>query len=77
VLQDLKRTLVSMSKDKKAITILSEPNTDYQTIVSAMDASRSYETTVAASVVDAELFPEISFGDAPDASESMGQEVQQ
>jgi biopolymer transport protein ExbD len=77
VLQDLKLTLVSMSKDKKAITILSEPDTDYQTIVSAMDASRSYETTVAASVVTAELFPEISFGDATDVSESATQEVQQ
>lgn len=66
VLQELKRTLVSMSKDKKGITILSEQNTDYQTIVSAMDAARSYKTTIAASVVDAELFPEISFGDAPE-----------
>jgi len=75
-LQDLKRTLVSMAKDKKAITILSEPNTDYQTIVSAMDASRSYQTTLAASVVDAELFPEISFGDATDAAESVVPEAQ-
>lgn len=66
VLQELKRTLASMSKDKKGITILSEQNTDYQTIVSAMDAARSYKTTIVTSVVDAELFPEISFGDAPE-----------
>jgi len=68
VLQELKHTLVNMSKDKKAITILSETNTDYQTIVTAMDTARSYKATVATSVVDAELFPEIAFGDAPEAA---------
>lgn len=66
VLRELKRTLVDMSKDKKAITILSEVDTDYQTLVSAMDTVRSYETTIATSVVNAELFPEIAFGDAPE-----------
>jgi len=68
ILQELKHTLESMSKNKKAITILSEPATDYQTIVSAMDTARSYKATIATSVVDAELFPEIAFGDAPDAA---------
>jgi len=38
---------------------------NYQTIVSAMDTVRSFKTVVAASVVDGELFPEISLGDAP------------
>jgi len=59
---------VTMSKDKKAITILSEIDTDYQTLVTAMDTSRSYKTTIATSVVDAELFPEIAFGDAPEVT---------
>jgi biopolymer transport protein ExbD len=68
VLQELKHTLVNMSKDKKAITILSETNTDYQTLVTAMDTARSYKTTIATSVVDAELFPEIAFGDAPEVA---------
>lgn len=81
VLQELKRTLAAMSKDKKAVTILSEQDTDYQTIVSAMDAARSYKTTMVASVVDAELFPEISFGDAPETepetNQGSGQESRQ
>ncbi|MGI9286208.1 MAG: ExbD/TolR family protein [Pseudomonadales bacterium] len=53
-------------KEKRDITILSEQDTDYQTIVSLMDASRSFKAVVAGSVVDAELFPEISLGDAPE-----------
>ncbi len=64
-LQKLKRHFVSNSKEKKDILILSEPTTNYQTLVSAMDAVRSYKTVVVADVVDAELFPEISLGDAP------------
>lgn len=50
---------------KKDILILSQPNTDYQTIIRTMDTVRSYKTTVATSVVDAALFPAISLGDAP------------
>lgn len=65
VLQEVKRQLKEKSIEKKTITILSEPDTPYQTIVSAMDTVRSYKTTLVTSVVDAELFPDISFGDAP------------
>lgn len=54
--------------DKKDITILLEPNVDYQALVSAMDTTRSYPAVVAASLVDAELFPEISIGDAPQSA---------
>ncbi len=53
-------------KEKRDITILPEQDTDYQTIVSLMDASRSFKAVVAGSVIDAELFPEISLGDAPE-----------
>ena len=66
VLQEVKRQLHDKSIDKKSITILSEPNTPYQTIVTAMDTVRSFKTTIAASVVNAELFPDIAFGDAPE-----------
>lgn len=66
VLQEVKRQLREKSIDKKSITILSEPNTPYQTIVTAMDTVRSYKTTIATSVVNAELFPDIAFGDAPE-----------
>ena len=65
VLQEMKRQLREKGIENKAITILSEPDTNYQTIISAMDTVRSFKAVVAASVVDAELFPEVSFGDAP------------
>lgn len=65
VLQEVKRQLREKSIEKKSITILSEPETPYQTIVTAMDTVRSYKTTLVASVVDAELFPDVAFGDAP------------
>ncbi len=71
VLQEVKRQLQLRPADmggpleKKNITILSEADTPYQSIVTAMDTVRSYKTTLVTSVVDAELFPDISFGDAP------------
>ena len=68
VLQEVKRQLREKNIENKAITILSEPDTSYQSIISAMDTVRSYKAVVAASVVDAELFPEVSFGDAPVAA---------
>jgi biopolymer transport protein ExbD len=64
VLQEVKRLLQEKGIDKKDILILSQPDTDYQTIVTAMDTVRSFKAVVAASVVDAELFPDISLGDA-------------
>lgn len=65
VLQEVKRRLKDKEIDKRDILILSEQNTDYQTLVTTMDTVRSFEAVVAASVVDAELFPDISLGDAP------------
>ena len=65
VLQEVKRRLRERGVETRAISILSEQDIDYQTIVTAMDTVRSFEALVAASVVDAALFPEISFGDAP------------
>lgn len=73
VLQEVKRQLHERPADmggpleKKNITILSEADTPYQNIVTAMDTVRSYKTTLVTSVVDAELFPDIAFGDAPPA----------
>jgi biopolymer transport protein ExbD len=69
-MQDLKKLLTEKMVEnnlppKKSITILSEPETPYQTLISVVDTVRSYKTVVAASVVDAELFPEVAFGDAP------------
>jgi biopolymer transport protein ExbD len=65
VLQEVKRQLREQGIERQDITILSEPEVDYQTIVHTMDTVRSFKAVVAASVVDAALFPEISFGDAP------------
>lgn len=65
VLQETKRLLENQGVQKKDIYILSEKETDYQTLVSTMDTARSFKAVVAANVVDAQLFPEISLGDAP------------
>lgn len=65
LLQQVKQTLKNQGIDKNDIVILSEPDTPYQTLVSAMDTARSFRAVVAASVVNAELFPVISLGDAP------------
>lgn len=72
VLQETKRLLEDKGIQKKDIYILSEKDTDYQTLVSTMDTARSFKAVVAASVVDAELFPEISLGDAPPPEQSTG-----
>lgn len=64
-LQDLKLTFQQQAIEKNDIVILLEQSVDYQTIVSAMDTVRSFKAVVAANLVDAELFPLISLGDAP------------
>ncbi|GMG88091.1 ExbD/TolR family protein [Biformimicrobium ophioploci] len=66
VLQEVKRQLREKGVDKKDVMLLSEPDTSYQTLVSAMDTVRSYQAVVVTSVVEAELFPEVSLGDAPE-----------
>ena len=47
-----------------AITILSEQQTRYRDLIEAMDSARSYRTQVDGDWVFAELFPNISIGDA-------------
>lgn len=66
ILQEVKRNLEDKGIKKKDIYILSEKNTEYQTLVTTMDTARSFKAVVAAAMVDAELFPEISLGDAPE-----------
>jgi len=65
-LQDLKLTFQQNNIEKNDILLLLAPEVDYQTIVTAMDTVRSFKAVVAANLVDAELFPQISLGDAPD-----------
>ncbi|PCK08154.1 MAG: biopolymer transporter ExbD [Alteromonadaceae bacterium] len=64
-LREIKRTLRLQDVEKKDILILSQQDTDYQTIVRVMDTVRSYKAVQVTSVVEAELFPSISLGDAP------------
>lgn len=64
-LQEVKRQLGKKSKDKRDVLLLLDGDVSYQTLVSTMDTVRSFKTVVAANLVEAELFPEISLGDAP------------
>ncbi len=65
LLKQLKQTLNNKGVDKKAASLLLEKDIPYQVIVALMDTTRSYDEVVVASVVQAELFPQISLGDAP------------
>lgn len=50
---------------KKNATILAEQKTEYNHLVQTMDATRMYITKVDGEFIQAELFPDISIGDAP------------
>lgn len=64
-MQELLRDIKSRFPDKRDIALMVSPATSYQTLVTAMDHIRGYPEVVAASVVRAELFPDIALGDAP------------
>ena len=51
--------------DVIAATILLEPDTPYDVIVQVMDTVRTFPAQQGTAFVQAELFPEISVGDAP------------
>jgi len=51
--------------DKTNATILSEQTTKYNDLVATMDAVRQYAALHEGEIVQAELFPDISIGDAP------------
>ena len=51
--------------DKTDASILLEPDTPYDTLVQVMDRVRVFETGEGLSLVQAELFPDVSIGDAP------------
>jgi biopolymer transport protein ExbD len=51
--------------DKTEATILLEPQTPYDTLVQVMDRTRIVEVNAGLSTVQAELFPDVSIGDAP------------
>ena len=60
----LKRVKASYP-DQLGVTLLLEQNIDYEVLVQVMDAVRSYRIEEPGEFGRAELFPEISIGDAP------------
>jgi biopolymer transport protein ExbD len=62
----------SRYQDKTEATILVEPDTDYDTLVQVMDRTRVLEVNAGLSTVQAELFPDVSIGDAPLADAPAG-----
>ena len=64
LLKDTLKQLKARFPDKTALTILAEQSTRYDDLIQVMDASRSYLTLYEGEQVYAELFPDISIGDA-------------
>ncbi len=60
-LRDIKRKFPS----KIDATLLLEPEIPYEALVGVMDAVRLFTTEKKGEIIKAELFPEISIGDAP------------
>jgi biopolymer transport protein ExbD len=65
-LRQVLRQIKSRVPDKTDLVLEVGPDIDYQTLITAMDTVRSYPAVVAASVVEGELFPDVSLMDAPE-----------
>ncbi|WP_075188376.1 ExbD/TolR family protein [Teredinibacter haidensis] len=59
VLQGVKQQL----PEKRDAVVTADAGVNYQSLISTMQTVKSYQTVVAANLVDVELFPEISLGD--------------
>jgi len=64
-LNETMKQLKTRFPDKTDATVLAEPDTPYQTLVDAMDATRTFAVVSAGSVRYGDLFPNVSLGDAP------------
>ena len=64
-LQTLMQQIKTKFPDKADATVLAEPNTPYDTLVRVMDVVRAGHLAQGDKLVKAELFPNISIGDAP------------
>jgi len=60
----LKQVKIKYPK-KTNITILAQQNSKYDALVNTMDAVRVFNAVEDGEVIEAELFPDISIGDAP------------
>lgn len=66
-LSELLQQVKARFPDKLDATLLLEADTGYETMVQVMDNVRMARVVQSGSVVSAELFPEISIGDAPES----------
>ena len=64
-LTDYLKRVKNKFPDKTDATILLEPDTPYDILVQVMDRTRVFEVSQGLNTVQAELFPDISIGDAP------------
>lgn len=62
-LSEVMQAVKQQMPDKREVTVRLAGDVSYQTLVATMDAVKSYKTVSVASVVEVELFPEISLGD--------------
>ncbi len=65
VLRETLKQIKARLPDKTDATILSQSDTSYETLVNVMDTVRVYPALVEGQTISAELFPDISIGDAP------------
>jgi len=65
MLREVLKQVKARFPDKTNATILSEKNTDYDTLVQVMDSVRMFTAEENGEYFSAELFPDISIGDAP------------
>ena len=66
-LHDTLKQVKARLPDHTAVTILAERATSYDDLIQVMDSARSFRAQVNNEWVFAELFPDISIGDAPKA----------
>ena len=65
ILNNILKQIKYKYPDKTNITILSQQNSNYDTLVKTMDAVRVFNAVEDGQLVQVELFPDISIGDAP------------
>src|SRR5690348_12993780 len=71
-LTDYLKRVKAKFPEKTEASILLEPDTPYDTLVQVMDRVRVFEVTQGMNSVQAELFPDISIGDAPELAPRAG-----
>jgi biopolymer transport protein ExbD len=64
-LTDYLKLVKAKFPEKTDATILLEPDTPYDILVQVMDRVRLFETVAGLNTIQAEMFPDISIGDAP------------